>query len=71
MANKATMKCNKVVASDRAGKKKMVKACQDGQEKRKALPHPEEALPGRGRYGSPGNGAGIAQGAAEHLPGRS
>ena len=27
------MKCNKVVASDRAGKKKMVKACSNGTEK--------------------------------------
>jgi hypothetical protein len=27
------MKCNRVVASDRAGKKKMVKACEAGKEK--------------------------------------
>lgn len=27
------MKCNKVVSSDRAGKKKMVKACSGGKEK--------------------------------------
>ena len=27
------MSCNKVVASDRAGKKKMVKACENGKEK--------------------------------------
>ena len=27
------MKCNKVVASDRPGKKKMVKACDNGKEK--------------------------------------
>ncbi len=33
MANKSTMSCNKVMRSDRAGKKKMVKACQGGQEK--------------------------------------
>ena len=31
MANKANMSCNKVVASDRPGKKKMVKACQGGK----------------------------------------
>lgn len=33
MANKSSMKCNRVVASDRAGKKKMVKACEGGKEK--------------------------------------
>jgi hypothetical protein len=33
MANKATMKCNHPVPSDRPGKKKMVKACANGQEK--------------------------------------
>ncbi len=33
MATKSKMKCNKVVASDRAGKKKMVKACSNGTEK--------------------------------------
>ena len=33
MANKANMSCNKVVASDRPGKKNMVKACQGGKEK--------------------------------------
>jgi len=33
MANKAKMKCNVVVKSDRAGKKKMVKACSGGKEK--------------------------------------
>ena len=27
------MKCNKVVSSDRSGKKKMVKACSAGKEK--------------------------------------
>ena len=27
------MKCNRVVASDRSGKKKMVKACSGGKEK--------------------------------------
>ena len=32
MADKSKMKCNKVVASDRAGKK-MVKACSGGKEK--------------------------------------
>ena len=32
MANKSKMKCNRVVASDRAGKKKMVKACEGGKE---------------------------------------
>ena len=33
MANKSSMKCNRVVASDRAGKKRMVKACEAGKEK--------------------------------------
>lgn len=33
MANKSSMKCNRPVPSDRPGKKKMVKACQDGKEK--------------------------------------
>lgn len=33
MATKSKMKCNKVVASDRPGKKKMVKACDNGKEK--------------------------------------
>lgn len=33
MADKSKMSCNKPVASDRAGKKKMVKACSNGQEK--------------------------------------
>lgn len=33
MADKAKMKCNSPVKSDRAGKKKMVKACSNGQEK--------------------------------------
>ena len=33
MATKSKMKCNKVVASDRPGKKKMVKACE-GDKKR-------------------------------------
>ena len=33
MAEKSRMKCNRVVASDRAGKKKMVKACSGGKEK--------------------------------------
>jgi hypothetical protein len=33
MATKSKMKCNSPVASDRAGKKKMVKACSGGQEK--------------------------------------
>lgn len=33
MADKSKMKCNVVRASDRAGKKKMVKACSGGQEK--------------------------------------
>lgn len=33
MAKKSSMKCNKPVASDRPGKKKMVKACENGKEK--------------------------------------
>ena len=33
MAEKSKMKCNRVVASDRPGKKRMVKACANGQEK--------------------------------------
>lgn len=33
MANKSSMKCNRPVPSDRPGKKKMVKACQDGKER--------------------------------------
>jgi len=33
MADKSKMKCNKPVPSDRAGKKKMVKACSNGTEK--------------------------------------
>ena len=33
MADKGNMKCNVVRASDRAGKKKMVKACSGGKEK--------------------------------------
>lgn len=33
MADKSKMQCNKPVASDRPGKKKMVKACSNGQEK--------------------------------------
>lgn len=33
MADKSKMKCNVVKASDRAGKKKMVKACSNGKEK--------------------------------------
>ena len=33
MADKAKMKCNRVVPSDKAGKKKMVKACANGKEK--------------------------------------
>jgi hypothetical protein len=33
MANKSKMKCNVVMKSDRAGKKKMVKACEGGKEK--------------------------------------
>jgi len=33
MANKKDMKCNVVKKSDRAGKKKMVKACSGGKEK--------------------------------------
>jgi len=33
MADKANMKCNRPVSSDRPGKKKMVKACSNGEEK--------------------------------------
>ena len=33
MADKSKMACNKPTKSDRAGKKKMVKACVNGQEK--------------------------------------
>ena len=33
MADKASMPCNKPRKSDRAGKKKMVKACSGGKEK--------------------------------------
>jgi|TARA_R110000796_G_scaffold3472_7_gene13552 hypothetical protein len=33
MAIKSKMKCNRVVSSDRAGKKKMVKGCEGGKEK--------------------------------------
>ena len=33
MADKSKMKCNRVVASDRPGKKKMVLACANGKEK--------------------------------------
>jgi hypothetical protein len=33
MADKSNMKCNVVKKSDRAGKKKMVKACANGKEK--------------------------------------
>jgi hypothetical protein len=33
MADKSKMKCNRVVASDRPGKKRMVKACEGGKEK--------------------------------------
>jgi hypothetical protein len=33
MAEKSKMKCNSVRSSDRAGKKKMVKACEGGKEK--------------------------------------
>lgn len=33
MAEKSKMKCNSPVASDRAGKKRMVKACSGGTEK--------------------------------------
>ena len=33
MASKSKMKCNVVRSSDRAGKKKMVKACEGGKEK--------------------------------------
>ena len=33
MAEKSKMKCNRVTKSDRAGKKRMVKACEGGKEK--------------------------------------
>lgn len=33
MADKSKMKCNRPVPSDRPGKKMMVKACSNGQEK--------------------------------------
>ena len=33
MADKSKMACNKPKSSDRAGKKKMVKACEGGKEK--------------------------------------
>ena len=33
MADKSKMSCNKPRPSDRAGKKRMVKACSDGEEK--------------------------------------
>ena len=33
MADKSKMACNRPTASDRPGKKKMVKACANGQEK--------------------------------------
>jgi len=33
MANKSKMSCNRPVSSDRPGKKMMVKACANGQEK--------------------------------------
>ena len=33
MATNSKMKCNRVTKSDRAGKKKMVKACANGKEK--------------------------------------
>ena len=33
MADKSKMKCNVVRSSDRAGKKRMVKACEGGKEK--------------------------------------
>tara|TARA_A100001201_G_scaffold143445_1_gene145118 strand:- start:3245 stop:3541 length:297 start_codon:yes stop_codon:yes gene_type:complete len=33
MADKSKMKCNSPTRSDRAGKKKMVKACANGKEK--------------------------------------
>ena len=33
MADKSKMACNKPMKSDRAGKKKMVKACSGGKEK--------------------------------------
>ncbi len=32
MAEKSKMKCNRVVASDRPGKKRMVKACANGKD---------------------------------------
>jgi hypothetical protein len=37
MATKSKMKCNVVTKSDRAGKKKMVKACEGGKEKINSL----------------------------------
>ena len=33
MADKENMKCNTPIPSDRPGKKKMVKACDDGEER--------------------------------------
>ena len=33
MADKSKMACNKPMKSDRAGKKKMVKGCENGKEK--------------------------------------
>jgi hypothetical protein len=33
MADKSKMKCNRVVSSDRPGKKRMVLACANGKEK--------------------------------------
>lgn len=33
MADKSKIKCNVVVTSDRKGKKKMVKVCENGKEK--------------------------------------
>ncbi len=33
MANKSKMACNKPMKSDRPGKKKMVKGCENGKEK--------------------------------------
>lgn len=33
MADKSKMSCNRPVKSDRPGKKKMVKACENGKEK--------------------------------------
>ena len=33
MADKSKMPCNRPVPSDRAGKKRMVKACSNGEEK--------------------------------------